>query len=135
MAYDIPGGIGSTGDSDTADILKRLDTLRENGPTWDDFMGRVVDDTAVNASLSGSGRCPRCGYLRESFSGHTCREAATLGEIRSLLEGGALPERATADGAALAEIRDLLTEPPIILEEAALKSVVLEESARLVRAE
>jgi hypothetical protein len=111
MAYDIPGGIGATGYSDTDDILKRLDRLRESGPTWDDFKGRAAE---------GAGR------------------PATLEEVRDLLgpeSGGPVAARPTARTAALAEIRDLLTDVPVLLEEAALKSVILEESGRLISAE
>jgi hypothetical protein len=108
MAYDIPGGIGVTGYSDTDDILKRLDRLRESGPTWDDFKGRAAD---------GAGR------------------TASLEEVRDLLGPESGGQRPTASTAALAEIRDLLTDVPVLLEESALKSVVLQESGRLIRAE
>lgn len=111
MAYDIPGGIGATGYSDTDDILKRLDRLRESGPTRDGFKGRTAD---------GAGR------------------PATLEEVRDLLgpeSGGPVSARPTGSTEALEEIRDLLTDAPVLLQEAALKSVVLQESGRLVSAE
>lgn len=109
MAYDIPGGIGATGYSDTADILSRLDRLRESGPR------RTQEDP-----LTGAGR------------------PASLEEVRDLLgQGSGIPEagRPTASAAALEEIRDLLTDAPVLLQESTVKAVILEESGRLVSVE